>query len=187
MYLGKLVIILAAAILVMSNVSAATQERLVTYRIHEVPDDPQSAVVFVVTLAVREAARDGDFIGWEITEARFEQPGSPSTLWVKESPMVWSPDGRWWLQHADPDDPASAEFAEPPWLAGIAAAQEPESADLSFALEGVPYEAGSGGAPHAVTGALDYTFTLVNDITPLKDDEDEPVEIDPIRPPPGGS
>ena len=53
MYLGKSVIILAAVTLVMSNVSAATQEHLVTYRIHEVPDDPQSDVVFVVSLTVK--------------------------------------------------------------------------------------------------------------------------------------
>lgn len=185
MYLGKSVIIFTAAILVMSNVSAATPERLVTYRIHEVPDDPQSDVVFVVTLAVREAARDGDFISWEITEARFEQPGDPSAVWVKESPMVWSPDGRWWLRHADPDNPTSAEFTKPPRLIGAAIRQEAAGEDLNFVIEGVPHAPGWGTSSSSPGGALDYKFTLVGAGILIEEGEDDPVEIVPFREPPG--
>jgi hypothetical protein len=185
MHVSKAVILFAAAVLVMGNASLATQERLATYRIHEVPDDPQSDVVFVVTLTVKETARDGDYIGWEITEARLEQPGDPSAAWIGEFPAVWSPDGLWWIEHADPDNPTEAEFTEPPWVGGVATALEPAGQDLNFAIEGVSYVPPSGGAPHPTTGALDYNFTLVEAPTPLKEGEDEPVEIDPIRDPPG--
>ena len=152
-----------------------------TYRIHTVPDDPQSDAAFVVTLTLEEAAREGDSIGWEIRQADFEQPGDPNSAWTGAFPTVWSEDGLWWIQHADPDNPTEAEFTEPPWFAGAATAKGATQADLDFVMAGAPYVPGSGGPPHPTTGALDYSFTLAGEATPLKEGEEEPVEVEPTR------
>jgi hypothetical protein len=152
----------------------------VVYRIHDDPDDPNSAIVFTVMLSLEAEEVDENWIGWQITEIRFRQPGQngdPDTIWIESDPDVPAHDGLWWVDHADRDDPQLDEFAEPPHLVGIAAAVDPNDADLKYDFEGVGYTPGSGGPPWDATAALDYKFTLDGQSSPLESGTDEPVGI----------
>jgi hypothetical protein len=153
----------------------------VVYRIHDNPNDPDSAIVFTVMLSLEAQEADENSIGWQITEIRFRQPGQngdPDTIWIESDPDVPTQDGLWWVDHADRENPQLDEFDEPPHLVGIAAAADPNATDLKYDFEGVGYTPGSGGPPWDVTAALDYKFKLDGQSSPLESGTDEPVEID---------
>jgi hypothetical protein len=169
---------LVAAAIAVGSTSTALASQSISYKIHETPEDPNSAVVFVVTLTVDEAVRDGDKVGWEVLEAHIEQPGTPADVWVKSAPLVWTTDGLWWITHADPDHPLLDEFASPPAITGTAQAQGQGTENLNFELEGRAYDQQIKGSPYAVNGALDYVFALVNTTEPLKEGGEETVDLD---------
>jgi len=154
-------------------------DRWVALRVHETPNDPESALVFVVWLELTAMDSDGDDVGWDIITAKFIQPGTPDTTWTDNSPYVDTADGLWWIEHADHEAPLDSEFVLPPWLAGTATADDPLDDDLDYDFAGVTYTAPSppGEPPYANTGALDYSFTLTLEQTPMEEGEDEPVDI----------
>lgn len=149
----------------------------VVYRIHDDPNDPNSDVVFSVWLELTATARDGDSVGWEIKLMRFRQvePGGADTFWKILHPTIPSVDGRWWIDHADGDNPQLGEFNDPPRLAGTATANDPEDDDLEYDFQGTD---STGVAPWSATGRLDYEFALAGAPGPLLSGTDEPVEID---------
>ncbi len=166
--------------------AALPDEQIIEYRVHEIPTDPESTVVFVVRLELTAADSDGNEIGWEITTAEFRQPGSGGdTIWAENSPYVDTADGLWWIEHADPEAPEESEFVLPPWLAGIATADNPQDDDLDYDLEGVEYSPPPlpGDPPYENTAALDYSFTLSQEEEPLEEGDDEPVDVPPDDPP----
>jgi len=176
LFLSSLVVSAASAQIPPQPVS-----QTVVYRIHDDPNDPESAIVFTVMLLLELEAADGDSIGWEITKIQFRQPGQnggADTIWIKPHPDVPTADGLWWVEHADRDNPQLKEFDEPPHLVGTAASQDPSGTDLEYGFEGVSYAPPPGGAPWDPTAALDYDFALVGAPAPLEGGTDEPVEVD---------
>lgn len=178
---SKTLALCATSILTSGAPAEAVQEYLVTYRIHEQPEDPNSLVVLLVSLVVREASRDGSSIGWEISEAGFEQPGSPPSEWGESSPLVPSPDGLWWIQHVNVESPSSAEFAAPPLLTGIAIVLSTATTSLSFEIEGLSNPVEPVTEPYPVTGVFKYNFKLVEGGTLLAAGEEVPVEVEPLQ------
>jgi hypothetical protein len=168
---------LVAAAIAVGSASTALASQSISYRIHETPEDPNSAIAFVVTLTVDEADRDGDKVGWEVHEAYIEQPGTPGGAWLKSAPLVWTTDGLWWITHADPDNPVLEEFVLPPAITGTALVQSQGTENLNFELAGTVYNQQVNGTPYAVNGALDYMFALVDTTEPLKEGGGETVDI----------
>ncbi len=154
-------------------------DQTVYYNIREVPTDPDSDVVFIVVLDLTAADSDGDWIGWEIATAEFWQPTGAKlySIWTDNTVDVDSPDGLWWVEHANPDKPDRSEFVLPPWLTGTATAEDPSNDDLDYDFEGVEYTPPPGGPPFEVTGALTYEFTLHQASEPLEEGDAEAVEI----------
>jgi hypothetical protein len=167
---------------------AQPQTKVIEYWLHETPDDPNSPVVFGITLSLEIADQDGDQIGWDITSIEIREVGDPDTVWVEDDPSVPAADGLWWVTHEDPNEPTNDEFVVPPHLHGIADAQDPGGDDLEYDVEGKTYvpPALPELPPHEITAALDYEFTVVGDDEPVGGGKDEPVEIPP-EDEPGGS
>jgi hypothetical protein len=164
-------------------------ELLVRYNIRETPGDPSSPVIWTIDLALQEKQVDGNYVGWLIDSVTISQPnatGQTESAWTEATPTVNSPDGLWWVEHADPQEPQRAEFAQPPLLEGTAIAQDPQDADLDYYLEGVPYDPPPEGPPFEVTAALDYSFTFVGSSEPEEEGDDEPVDLPPREDPPVG-
>lgn len=159
--------------------AAFPDDQAIEYRIRETPNAPESAVVFTITLYLTAGDVDGDEVGWEIEEIRFRQPISQSLeiLWIEASPVVDSPDGLWWVEHADPQDPQIGEFDMPPLLTGTADAEYSEDPDLHYSFEGVAYVS-PPSPPFQDTVALDYILTLAGEDDPIEEGDDEPVEPD---------
>ena len=162
-------------------VSAATADpptkQEVVYKIHDDPNDPNSTVVFTVWLTLAPKARDGDSIGWEVEQIRFRQVGEgggSDTTWTESNPAVTTADGRWWIEHADPDHPQLAEFDDPPRFQGAATADDPSDDDLEYDFQGVN---NASIEPWNPTGWLDYEFALVGASEPLLSGTDDPVEV----------
>lgn len=154
-------------------------DRTVYLYMYEVPGDPESDIVFSVGLDLEAVDVDGVWVGWEVTSAKFIEPGTPDTVWIENSPAVDSPDGLWWVEHVDLQDPQHDEFTLPPLLEGTATAEEPLGADLEYTLEGASYDPPPGGPPFDVTAAVDYIFTVEGEEDPKKEGDDEPVEVPP--------
>ena len=168
------------------------EDQRIRYAIREVPTDPSSAVIWTIDLALEAEDSDGGSVGWlidSVTVTEVDASGEPTSMWTDVSPELDSPDGLWWVEHADPADPEPADFALPPLLGGTASVELGAQADLEYTLEGRQYvpEAGSPLSELVVTG-LDYVFTLVGESLPLDegDDEPEPVTIDDAPDQPAG-
>ncbi len=181
-------VVVAFVGVICSDALAEDKELSVRYNVRETPGDPSSAVIWTIDLALQEKQVDGNDVGWlidSITISQLNATGQVENTWTELTPTVNSPDGLWWVEHADPQDPKRTEFAQPPLVEGTAIAQDPPDADLDYYLEGVPYEP-PPEPPFEVTAALDYTFTLVGSSEPEGDGDDEPVELPPLDDPPVG-
>ena len=110
--------------------------RVVKYQVRAIPMDSDSEVIFVLGIKIVASERDGDSIGWTITEIRLKEPSSPVRLWIDDSPSV---SGLWWIDHADGDTPDDSEFAVTPNLTGTAEAQDPNDDDMTYDLMGGIY------------------------------------------------
>ena len=169
------------------------QTLLVEYWIHETPTDPNSDITFKIRMWLASEEVDGDQVGWDVTTIEVRQMGDnggPDTVWTDTTPTVPTPDGLWWVEHADPDNPEAGEFVMPPGLTGTADADDPNDDDLVYDFEGVTYTPPQDPSepPYDTTGALDYGFTLNGDEDPLASGEDKPVELPPVEnDPPGAS
>ncbi|HVP12020.1 MAG TPA: hypothetical protein VMV94_12635 [Phycisphaerae bacterium] len=163
--------------LVAGSSSSAMASMSISYQIHAVPDDPKSPVLFAVTLEVEEADRDGDSVGWEILSAHFERHGQGAATWIKDAPFVATPDGLWWVRHANANAPVTEDFVKPPEIAGTAEGQDGMHDDLGFVLEGAFYDPELRGSPFTTTGSLNYAFVLANAPEPVAEGEDDPVEV----------
>jgi hypothetical protein len=178
-------VILSTLVAALLPAAAARGDELQTtvfveYAIRELPTDPESPVVFRARLRLVKIAQNGNAIGWSVAAIALRQPGKsgePDTLWTQALPAVPSPDGLWWVTHADTAHPAPAEFVLPPHLSGTATSLTPGVADLDFDLEGLLYAPPPEGPPHDTTASLNYSFQLVNAPEPEEEGEDEEVEV----------
>lgn len=180
-------VVLLSGLLSIAWAQELPADETVAYWIHELPDDPNSAVTLSITLTLHADDSDSGSVGWQITEVEFRQPGTggaSDTVWTESFPSVNSADGLWWVEHSDPGDPQPSEFSWPPLLTGDAVAVDPANADLSYALEGLAYTPPPEGAPYTVTAAFQYSFSLLGESAPFLEGEDEPVEVPPESDPP---
>jgi hypothetical protein len=154
------------------------------YGIHETPADPNSPLTFLITLSLMASAGDCTATGWAITTVEIRQidPNSgPDTVWTQADPNVPTPDGLWWVNHADVASPQANEFVLPPHLVGTAIADDPNDADLEYDFVGVTYTppAAPETPPYDVTAALDYALVRVGEEIPIGEGSAEPTEGDP--------
>ena len=151
---------------------------VVWFNIREEPMDPKSGIIFVIELNLEAVNSDGDWVGWEIRSVEFRKPGTVGhAVWVEDSPRPQTPDGLWWIKHADPERPVLSEFLLPPLLEGVATAQDSENEGLEYTVEGVPYVPEREGKPALdLIAALDYEFAVLGQRSPPEQGNDEPVE-----------
>ncbi len=184
--MGGLCALLAVGLQSSTLWAAMPADRVVKYFVRETPTDPESDVIFMFGLKISASERDGESIGWSITEVRLKEPGSPVRLWIDDSPTTPTAPGLWWIDHADGDVPDDSEFAVTPSIQGTADAQDPNDDDMDYALLGATYS-----PPPSLFGgdvsSQTFDFTFVQESTPYLDGTDEPTAIDDdVSPPVGG-
>lgn len=170
-----------------AGAQALPTDRTIAYRIFDDPGDPNAVVLFIVKLSLGAQESAGSSVGWKIKQISIRQSptqSQPATTWIESLPAVGTPDGLWWVAHADPESPVLSEFTRPPLLSGRATAQQSSQPDLDYDLEGQAYTPPPGGPPFTVTAALDYTFIKVGDSEPTGDGEDEPTDMEEDGNPP---
>jgi hypothetical protein len=158
-------------------------DRSVIFTMHETPTDPLSDIVRDIRMDLTASDSDGDWIGWEITQVTFrffDEYGEVSATWVEDQPDPDTPDGLWWIEHADPQDPTLTEFLEPPAIEGKAAPQGQNGPKLNYYVEGETYipPEPPQQPPYSPTAALDYSFQVADD--PPKEGDDEVVDADDV-------
>ena len=154
-------------------------DRISEYYIRETPTDPDSDVLYIVTLELTAVDQNGDEIAWEITEVTLTEPGEGGdTVWVDDAPAPDTPDGYWWLEHADPEHPQDAEFDWPPLLQGTGTAVDPSDDDMEYDFAGDYCDSQCQQLFNGEVGALKYSLTLANEEDPEVEGDDEPVEIE---------
>jgi len=161
------------------------QSYAVKYWTHSDPSDATSPVEFEIKLTLKNVDSDGDEIGWGITNIRIQEYDANAVLlqtWSQDNPSVPTPDGLWWVSHADPKAPERDEFLLPPHLVGTAAAQNPADADLEYDLEGVAL---NPPPLYDVTAGLDYELIEEGEVEPIGNGSDEPIEVPPGYEDPG--
>lgn len=155
----------------------------IKYYIHDDRTDPDSPIVFKVLLDLEARGSSGDSVGWLITQAEFRQPNTapdPDTVWTDTTVDVDTPDGLWWVHHANTRAPDAGEFDMPPLITGIADAETVIGDDLDYKWEGVTYLAPPEGPPFNNPMAANFRFRILPLPDPELEGDDEPVEIDPI-------
>jgi len=134
---------LAAALAVTTALArpAAAQEQppdySLTFTLYETPGDPESDVKAVVTVDFKEMDRSGSDVQWGVLRIRFLLPaggGEPERVWLDATQRL-SPGERFWVSHADPDDPQPGEFAELPAFEGEADAVSGTETNLLFVFD----------------------------------------------------
>jgi hypothetical protein len=154
------------------------------YGIHETPADPNSPLAFLITLSLAASAGDCTATGWTITTLEIRQldpNGGSDTVWTQADPNVPTPDGLWWVVHADVASPQASEFVLPPHLIGTATAVDPNDANLEYDFVGVAYTppAAPESPPYAVTAATTFALRGEGAQPPIAIGEAEPTETDP--------
>ncbi|MCG8406079.1 MAG: hypothetical protein MI923_12855 [Phycisphaerales bacterium] len=182
MYSARAVLILAICLFATPSASLALPaDQRVVLRLYENPNEPQSKVVFSITLQLKAEASDGSFIGWEIQSAgirQYDQNGNGIGKWTESLPSINTPDGLWWTAHEDPNLPKLSEFTELPSLYGTAEPNSMIGPNLNYDLAAKAYIPPEGTAPFQVTASLDYNFTMVGEPQPEAEGEQEPAEVD---------
>lgn len=176
-------ILVAAALLALGPGVAALGQALppdqaVEYRIREVPGDPNSPVVWTITLELTAIERHDALVRWHVRRAdvRACDPVNGDTVWRVADPAVDTPSGDWWVEHIKAEEPAAEDFMDLPHTGGLAADLAQVEDDLEFSCAGA---ASPGGA-----ALLTYSFRVSSESEPRKSGEDE--EIDPPVPTPLG-
>jgi hypothetical protein len=166
----------------LSLVSIATAQtnlppdQIIYYALHEIPTDPNSAVVFDVVVALTAQERNNESIGWAVEWIEFRNLSTNvPKVWFKAAPAIATPDELWWILHQNANEPQIGEFLLPPLLTGIAPAVDPEDANLQYALQG---STNQPSGPFEHTAALTYSFRTPEFSVAFKEGTDEPVETD---------
>lgn len=170
------VVILQAAVAV-----AADPDYTVQFNLRATPGEPMSAVTHRIILGLMEDSRSGDDIGWHVTiltVRELDGQGEVVRTWSMANPFVDTADGLWWITHNDADNPMNSEFTMPPRIVDTIPHAGSEPA-LDFELVGETYS--SQSPPFADTGSLTYRLAEENETEPIKEEEEEEIEI-PFEP-----
>lgn len=149
--------------------------RFVQYVIYDDVNAPNRQIAWRVALELHAAESDGDAIGWAVDELQIREDDASPRTWIVAAPDVDTPDGLWWVTHADPDNPQLQEFDMPPFIGGTATAEN--EAALAYEMAGVAYTAPAGGPHFASVAALDLRFLLEGEPNPVVQRWEEPVMI----------
>ncbi|MCO6436721.1 MAG: hypothetical protein J5J06_06500 [Phycisphaerae bacterium] len=155
--------------------------RVVEFDIHEDPNDPESAVVLVFSLELKAADVVVDSVGWAVQSLTIRRlDRGEESAWTDLAPSIGSQDGLWWVDHVNPQQPEVSEFVLPPQVGGVAEAADPMDGDLGYELIGEVYLPPPGGQPYSTTASLTYRARLAEDEEPIKEGDEEPVEVPPM-------
>ena len=162
--------------------SELPRSRAVYYNIHSDTQNPQSPVLISMRVLLTAQDRIGDEVGWytkSIWITQYDEQGAILGSWTEEFPEPSSTDPLWYVAHANPLEPESAEFSNPPELSGTADADTPNGPSLDYYIlgknVGVPPI-----APYPITSIIDYSFQRSDEPEPIDEDEDEPVDTPPV-------
>lgn len=189
---SKLLATVVATIVSGTGFSVATAdlpgERTIKYYIRQTPSDSQSDIIWSVELDIEATDSNGESVGWRIgaLHVKDHDPShTPLRSWTKTSPQVNTPDGLWWVDHADHMDPLASEFDVTPLLGGTAIAARQGDADLDYSFEGDNYieDTMYGGQVSGLT----FSFLLAGEADSEEEGDDEPGEIFDENEPPGPS
>lgn len=185
----SLAVIIFAALSVMlgaDTAKALPDAQTIEYNIYETPNDPQSEVIFAVSLEL-EADQQilgrgrGGSVGWYVSEIRLTEPGqegNPDVVWVEDAPMVDTLDGLWWIDHANLSVPDISDFVMRPAFEGTAVAVDLTEDDLDYVLEEVvrPRPTTPRRKSHKNTGPTAGTRAEEPEDPPAEPPPDEPVD-----------
>ena len=175
------VLILSLAI---GQPAAAEALTYVDYMVRETPTDPESNVVYIMSLGMVEEEVQSEGILWRIAEFIIVEPGEgqeSDTVWIEEDPYVDTVDGLWFVEHADTAKPEAEEFHSPPLMFGTAKADDPNDDDMEYDFSGVECAA-PPGEPAMYDGrvsSLTFELTLEGRAQPEAAGDDDPAEVDP--------
>lgn len=162
----------------LASAQALPSDRSVYFNIHTDPLDAQSPVRIRTEIRLSAVTQEDNVIGWYPLWIAINQYGDLGEIidsWTHFDPTM--PDGRlWYVSHAHPERPATAEFATPPEFSGTAESDTPNGPTLEYYLLGKnpstpPVE------PYAITSVLDYSFQRSDAPEPIDEDEDEPADL----------
>ncbi len=162
-------------------------QQVVSHSVYQDPDDPESDLIWMIVTFLTESDSDGDSIGWSVNKIKLFEINAyptPDREWVDTTPTVDTPDGLWWIEHADPNSPDLAEFDTPPFIDGLADAQDPNDCDLDYEFEGVVYHEPAEGPHFDRTAAMNMLMIAITN--KLLEKRDWPVEIHLYGVPPVG-
>ena len=185
--LGAIIVSIGLASISFARSVDTPLKQVVSYSVYEDPNDPDSDLIWMIVAYLTKSDSDGNSIGWSVDKIKlFEVNAAPTPdrEWIDATPTVDTPDGLWWIKHADPNSPDLAEFDMPPFIDGLAYAQDPSDSDLDYEFEGVVYNEPPGGPHFTLTAALN--MLMIEDITKLLEKLAEPVEIHNTELPPVG-
>jgi hypothetical protein len=156
------------------------ESKIISLLFHSIPDDPASEVSLVVTLSLSPVASDGNTIGWSIDAVDFFKP-TENDGWKRWQTgaldVLDSPDGLWWVAHADVSSPTESEFTVLPALAGLGDPEHLDDPELFFIIEATESTIiADPDAPYASRTA--YCHFHFSDGEDQVEGNDEPVEID---------
>jgi hypothetical protein len=160
-------------------------DRTVSYGVYDDPNDPGRVLIWLVVFHLEETVTVGGQIGWTVEDIHVFDVAN-GREWIDSQPAVNTPDGLWWVSHADVEVPELQEFDMPPYVEGLAACEDSEEPDLEYELEGQVYTAPPGGPHFAIAAALDLRFWEQSEPAPLIVRENEPVEVNAREYPPIG-
>ena len=164
------------------RVSVLPDDEVVVYHIRETPYDPESNVTFTVQLELAAVDSTSEFVCWSVERIVIKQyadSGSMIGEWAETLVDVDSPDGLWWVEHADTSDPQMSEFAVAPPVAGRATALDETEPDLDYSIEGAEYveSASQAASPYTITARLTYLLWKLGAAQPEEEEEEEIVEV----------
>lgn len=176
--------IVVSAICGVAHAGELPAPQYMSYLILQTPGDPNSVATFAVTLQLEATESSGSGVGWTVLSVKIRRYGESTTVWTEESPNVNTPDGLWWVQHADPLNAQPEEFDDTPLLSGTATAADANGPDLQYSFDAQVYR---GRPPYTPLTSATYSFTLVGEEEPPDDGDDVPEPIIPEQDPPSSS
>lgn len=144
--------------------------KTVIYKARETPSDPGSDVLMEHKLFIAAQSQNGDDITWEINKLKFSQPGGGN--WTDANPGL----SAWVVTHADPNNPVSSDFTNPPRMSGTAVAVGSPNHDLAYSFTKGSCSAAEGQMYGGDVTCVIYDYAAAE--TVAKEDEDEPAETD---------
>jgi len=166
-----------------SVIMATPSDQSINYSIYFDVNDLSQGVYYDYTIDLSPVAQDGNSIGWSIDQVTFhrhETETKGENVWYEEFPEVLSPDGLWWIDYVDPENPTIDEFLMPPAVTGDAQSIWMPNETIMYWLVGIYYYP-CGPSPFPVTGAVKIRVREEGDPDQKPDLDDIPPPVRPVQ------